>query len=249
MGWMKRAGVWICLLAMIALGAFEALYGEPLPGLHAYPEGTADWLVRVSGALVALAAVVTAIVRRIGAPSLAASWLLPFGFALVAALGSPNDALVLVPVAETAVFAAFALWLWEEARTWLILRFVFGAMLLLFGAIHLLHRETIASLIPEWIPGAAYWPWLTGSGSALAGAACVAGRGVRFAAGAVALMYVSWLPLVHAQRLTAAPASLFEWTFALTALALAGAALAIAGYAPVTTAVSGRPPHSAHEPS
>ena len=41
-------------------------------------------------------------------------------------------------------------------------------------------------------------------------------------------MYGAWLPIVHAPRLLASPDSAFEWTFALTALALAGVALAVA---------------------
>jgi hypothetical protein len=249
MGSAKRAGVWICLSAMVALGALEAFYRELLPGLHAYPEGVATWLLRASGLTLAFAAIATATDWRIGALLLAACWLIACSLALSAALGAPGDALGYVPFAEAAVFAAFALWRCDERRAWLLLRLAFGAMLLLFGGIHLANRETIASLIPVWMPGAAYWPWLTGGGSVLAGAACVAGRSVQFVAGAVALMYASWLPLVHAQRLFADPASLFEWTFALTAVALAGIALAIAGYAPVATAVSGRAPHSAQDPS
>ncbi len=246
--WVKRAGVWICLSAMLALGVLEATYGDPLSGLHAFPDASVEWLVRGSGVLLALSAVATLALPRIGALLLALSWVAACVLATIAALGSPDDLLGYVPVAETAAFLAFALWRWDETRIWPILRVAFGAMLILFGVIHLMHREAIGSLIPEWIPGASYWPWLTGGGSVLAGLACVLDRGVASAAGAVAVMYLSWLPLVHAPRLLGEP-SLFEWTFALTAIALAGVALAIAGYAPVTTAVSARLPHSAQEPS
>lgn len=249
MGWTKRAGIWICLSALFALGALEAVCGDPLPGLHAFPETTDEWLVRASGAFLALSAAAAFAQPHIGALPLALSWVWACVLAAIAALGSPTDLLGYVPVAEMAAFVAFALWRRDERRAWPVMRIVFGLMLILFGMIHLMHRETIASLIPEWIPHAAYWPWLTGGGSAVAGVACLIGRGVSIATGAVALMYASWLPLVHAPRLMADPANLFEWTFALTAVALAGVALATAGYASVTIAVSGRPPHSAQEPS
>jgi hypothetical protein len=249
MGWASRTGFWICLAAMAALGALEAFHGEALPGLHAYPEATPVWALRASGGVLALAAMATLAAPRFGGLVLASTWVVACAFALAAALASPGNLLGYVPVAETTMFAMFALWRSSGARAWTAIRIVFGAMLLLFGVIHLTNREVIASLIPEWMPGVGIWPWITGGGSALAGLACLAGRLVGLAAGAVALMYASWLPLVHATRLIGDPASLFEWTFALTAVALAGVALAIAGYEPAMTAVSVWAPHSAQEPS
>jgi hypothetical protein len=97
--------------------------------------------------------------------------------------------------------------------------------------IHLTQRDLIATLIPAWIPVRSYWPWLTGGVSVAAGLACLVGRGTTWGAGFIAFMYLAWLPLVHAPRLLGVPGSLFEWTFALTALALAGVALAVAARA------------------
>lgn len=95
-------------------------------------------------------------------------------------------------------------------------------MLFLFGAVHLTEHAFVASLIPQWLPLQPYWPWITGTTMILAAIALFTGKFGRPMTIAVAAMFLSWLPLIHAARLLANPASPFEWAFATTAVALAG---------------------------
>ncbi|MEQ1493890.1 MAG: hypothetical protein ABL889_00790 [Terricaulis sp.] len=226
-------GVTAYALSLAALGAIELWRGASLPGLHALPESAPEWAVRCMGALM-LATSVTLIAGpfvRWASIAAAAFWSAFFILALIAAAAAQGDASGWVSASETAVFAAIALARGGGPRTASLLRTAFGLMLILFGAVHLTHRDLIASLIPDWIPFSAYWPWLTGGANILAGLACVIGRGTRPATYAIAIMFGAWLALVHAPRLAAHPASLFEWTFALTAAALLGGALQIASRA------------------
>lgn len=103
-----------------------------------------------------------------------------------------------------------------------------AGMLLLFGTIHIVHAVAVAGLVPAWVPFRSAIPYLTGLAQLAAGLV-FALPGVRpFAATGIALMFLGWLPLVHAGRLLAEPGSLSEWRFALTALALAGSLLVLA---------------------
>lgn len=225
-----KIGVTLCALSWATLGALEAWRGAPLPGLHAFPEAAPDILVRIGGALLvasSLAMIGGAFVRW-AAWFGAVLWLLWCGLALIAASATPYNGTAWVPVLETAAFAAIAWALTGGGHTATAARIVFGLMLIGFGAVHLTNRELITSLIPGWIPFGAHWPWFTGAVNLAAGFACVAGRGVKWSGFAIAAMFGAWLPLVHAPRLMASVESLFEWTFALTALALSGAALQVA---------------------
>ncbi len=102
-----------------------------------------------------------------------------------------------------------------------------ASMLILFGAVHLLNASAVAELVPSWIPQRQLVPYLTGSFLVAAGLAFASSRVRPLAAKAVALMFLSWLPVVHLERLARDPDSLAEWRFALTALALAGALLIV----------------------
>ncbi|MGD9981978.1 MAG: hypothetical protein AB7H66_02770 [Hyphomonadaceae bacterium] len=231
-------GVSAAAVALAGLGLVEVIFAAPLPGLHQLPEAAPSWLARGLGALLALTAVSLQF-NSIAALLLGVLWsamVVP----AIAAVVSADDVVSWVPAAEAGIFAAFAIWRWDEGRGWPILRVVFGVALLFFGAVHLLHRDIIATLIPEWIPWREHWPWFTGGINAVAGLACVLGRRAALSAGMVGVMYLSWLPVVHAARLAAAADSLFEWTFALTALALAGVAMAVAGRAQAKIATPDR---------
>jgi uncharacterized membrane protein len=76
-------------------------------------------------------------------------------------------------------------------------------------------------LIPDFIPFAATWPWITGTlliGSGLA----TLFKSVRgYALLIVAAMFLAWIPLVHMPRLLTS-FSIGEVTFAAMAISLAG---------------------------
>lgn len=135
----------------------------------------------------------------------------------------PSEALVIALAIGVGNFGSVARWQSE------VLAAAIAAMLILFGAIHLMEAAALSGLVPSWIPARQFVPYLTGAILVAAGVAIPVRRFRRTAALAVALLFLSWLPLLHAERLLADPGSLFEWRFALTALALAGALLIVAG--------------------
>lgn len=229
----------VLVLSFVALGAFEAWRAEPLPGLHPLPEATPHWIVRSAGALLSVAALALLAprIQRIPAIVLGAYWLIFAALAFAIAAAHPAEIGGWVSGAECATFAALAL---AQLGFPIIARATFAAMLILFGAIHLTNVSFIASLIPDWIPFAASWPWATGAAQIAAGLALLSGRFVAPAGFAIAAMYAAWLALVHAPRIAESPTSLFEWTFALTALALAAGAAEIAGRARIAPAERGR---------
>lgn len=220
-------GALLFALSLAALGALELWCGAPLPGLHRLLQAFDPMLARAAGAAIAITSL-----GMIGGPlvrwsSLAAGALWG-AFALcgvIAASLTPHDASGWVAAAECATFAAACFAHGGGSRAGIVLRLVFGATLVWFGIVHLTHRDLISSLIPEWMPARDYLPWLTGAVNVVAGLALLSGRYARWGALAIATMFGSWLPLVHAARIAADPGDLFEWTFALTAAALTGVAL------------------------
>lgn len=154
-------GVGMTLTAFVGLGVLEMVHGQALPGLHPYDDSLPEWGVRASGAVLAALSIFT-LFNRATALVLALFWLGASALTLAVAFQA-GDVLAWVPVAETIVFSAFAMWRWDDARGWIALRVLLGVMLLLFDAIHLMQRDVIATIIPDWIPARSYWPWLTGA--------------------------------------------------------------------------------------
>jgi uncharacterized membrane protein len=95
-------------------------------------------------------------------------------------------------------------------------------MLIVFGVVHWMYVEAIAGMIPEWMPGRALWPWVTGAANIAGGLALVSGVMARTAAALVGAMFASWIPLVHLPRLLAAPGDRSEWVACALAFALTG---------------------------
>lgn len=227
----KNVGWTLMALAFAGLGAAQVISGEALPNLQ--PVELSPLVARASGlSLLANAAVMLAWPRSRLCLALAIFWGVFAAVALADAIGGDPSMPGLVPFAElmiftTALVAGAGAIRCKMAST--VERLCAGFALILFGAVHIAYREAISGMIPGWIPFAEYWPWFTGVANLLAGIALVVGRGSAIAAMLIAAMYLAWLPVVHAARLIAEPGSLTEWTFALTALALAGCLLSIAG--------------------
>jgi uncharacterized membrane protein len=101
-------------------------------------------------------------------------------------------------------------------------RIAIGLMLILFGAVHWLYVDAIAGMIPEWMPGRAVWPWVTGGANLAAGLALVSGVLSRLASALTGAMFASWILLVHTPRLVATPGDRGEWFACALAFALTG---------------------------
>ncbi len=225
-------GVVVLTLTFGAMGVLESQRAAPLTGLHALPDGRYLEHMAIAAGLVLVVSAVLALIdigRASAGYALAALWTVFAVLGFMHASELPSEATRWVAASECAAFAATSFALGGPRWSARVLSLVFGAMLVWFGIVHLTQREVIASLIPEWIPYAAQWPWLTGGVNVVAGLMCVVGYGVRYAALAAAIMFALWLPIVHAARLMDNTSSLFEWTFALTAAALVGVAFILAG--------------------
>lgn len=103
-----------------------------------------------------------------------------------------------------------------------------GAMLALFGIVHLLNVGAIGGMIPGWIPFRSVLPIVTGSILVGAAVAMIFKRSRALASIVIATMFASWIAVLHLPRLSARPDDLGEWTFAAMALALTGALLVFA---------------------
>lgn len=155
------------------------------------------------------------------------------GLGAFRALQSPADVAAWVAVAELLGIAA-ALDLIESGprRSPSVRRLLFvvaGAMLVLFGAVHWLYGPAIAGMIPDWMPGRAVWPWITGAANIAAGLAIATGVLARPASLLAGVMFASWIVLVHAPRLLAAPGDGAEWVALAMAFALTGVVWTIHG--------------------
>jgi uncharacterized membrane protein len=101
-------------------------------------------------------------------------------------------------------------------------------MLSLFGWVHVTEIDAIAGLIPAWFPGRDQVPFFT-AGIMAAGAVGLWLPRVRsLSALLVAVMFLSWLPLVHAARLWDHPGDASEWSFAAMAATLSASMFILA---------------------
>lgn len=109
------------------------------------------------------------------------------------------------------------------------LRILLAATLVGFGVQHFMYPAFIAGLIPEWLPARTALAWITG-GAFIAAAVSFALRRYQLLAGRLlALMWISWVPILHLPRIMAKPEFEPGWTSGLIALGFGGVALLVAG--------------------
>lgn len=210
------------LLGSVGHAVAALLAGAPLPGT-------------IAAAAAALALLLLAIPlfwlrHRWPLVIVALYWLIRLAEAL-ARLPSPSQPADWVMPAESLFLAAVLLSAGARSRHTRLRSlpaYLAAAMAALFGAVHLRHQADIASLLPAGFPGAARIPFVTGLIQLAGALALLVSNTRRAAAAGFAIMFGSWIALVHVPRLAEDPASLFEWQFAMMALALAGGMLQLA---------------------
>ena len=219
----KQPGPWLFAVGMVALG----LAVLALAWLPSRPMAPGVWMIPP---IVLVLAGAGLLVRRTSAVSgvvLVVYWLAWMVLDHVPDLiAEPGAFHLWVSAAKALTFATVAA-AFVRARLWPVARMVFGATLLLFGAVHTFFPGVVADLLPDWFPIPGVWPYLSGGVQIAAGLMILLGFRAPAAAFAIGLMWLSWVPLVHLPRLISAPDALFEWTFMITALALAGAAWSV----------------------
>jgi uncharacterized membrane protein len=107
-------------------------------------------------------------------------------------------------------------------------RFSYAGCLFVFGILHFVYHDYVASVIPGWIPGHVAWTYVTALGFFAAGASIATGIWNRLAATLLGIMFGTWVLILHAPR-AAAAGSRPEWTSLLIALAMSGGAWIVAG--------------------
>jgi hypothetical protein len=108
-------------------------------------------------------------------------------------------------------------------------RFAYAASLPVFAVLHFVYHDYVASVIPAWIPGHAFWTYATALAFIAAAVSIARGLWDRLGAMLLGVMFGSWVLIVHAPRVAAAPQHRPEWTSLLVALAMSGGAWIIAG--------------------
>jgi len=115
-------------------------------------------------------------------------------------------------------------------------RFLFGASSVVFGIDHFLVLAVIASLIPPWIPGAAFWAPLTGAAFIAAGISILTKWMDQLSAFLLGTMFLLWFLVLHLPRsvnttLSHDPNIQNEWSSAFIALAMCGSSWIVANHA------------------
>jgi uncharacterized membrane protein YphA (DoxX/SURF4 family) len=169
--------------------------------------------------------------RRVRA---AAAWLGSVLFLVVALLHLPR--LALDPSnggAWTGAFEVLALgggaWVMAGPATERIGRRCFALSLPVFGALHFIYSDYVAFVIPAWIPAHYFWAYVTGAAHIAAGASIASGVRARLAATLLAVMFGSWVLILHVPRVAASLDGREEWTSLFVAMAMCGASWLIAG--------------------
>ncbi|HEU4635732.1 MAG TPA: hypothetical protein VFS41_06095 [Edaphobacter sp.] len=109
-------------------------------------------------------------------------------------------------------------------------RYMFGAMLILFGLDHFLYPAFVASLIPAWVGAQIFWTYFAGAALIGGGIGIMVPRVARMAALMTGVMIFLWIPMLHLPRAIADPYMNVgnEWASVWEATAFSGMALMLA---------------------
>ena len=119
-------------------------------------------------------------------------------------------------------------------------RLCFGLSLLVFGVLHCIYIDYVASVIPDWIPAPLLWGGLTAVTNIAAGLAIVSGWRARLVATLLASISGVWLLILHIPRVAVRLDDADEWASLFIATALCGCAWLIAGTLPWRTTAFSR---------
>ena len=106
-------------------------------------------------------------------------------------------------------------------------RICFGLALVVFGVLHFVYHDFVASFIPVWFPHRPLLATLTGLAHIAAGLAILSGILGRLGATLAGIMYLSWVVVLHIPRVVIMPKDPFEWNGVFVATMLSGAAFIV----------------------
>ena len=219
-------------IAIAAFGVEDLVAGDFLPGLQPAPAGlpARAALAYLTGAILLGAALGLIANRRAQAAArvvtavMALSLVALFAPILIAA---PRNGGAWTGAFEVIAIASAAARLGFPARPALG-RIGFAISLPVFGLLHFVYVDYVASVIPRWLPAHVFWAYATGVAHLAGGAALLTGIQARLAAILLAVMFGTWVVILHLPRALAALDHRAEWCSLFVALAMcAGSVLLV----------------------
>jgi len=121
---------------------------------------------------------------------------------------------------------------WQKARGWdkllLFGPLFYAAPLAAFGTEHFTVTDSIASIIPAWIPGHLFWVYFLGACFIAAALSLVTGVQARLSATLLAVTFFLFVALMHGPGWARSPGNRFALAVSLREISFSGGALALA---------------------
>jgi len=222
-GGQRRAGQLLLMIGTAAIFSASAVGGSMPPMFAGVPSGIPAVVVGLAIGLAAFTAAWLSPPALLGWPIVVA-WMSAAAISAWSMIQVGPAIEAAVSTIEALVLSAASMVLIRNGSSRSVLRWLLTVMLVMFGTIHLFFRPAIAGLMPDFIPFAAIWPWITGTLLIGSGLATLFKHVRGYALLIVAAMFLAWVPLIHVPRLLAS-FSIGEATFAAMAIALSGSLL------------------------
>jgi uncharacterized membrane protein len=215
-----RTATILIAIAVIGWGIIHFLAGDFMAGrAPSWPENIPGKIVwaYLSGALLIVSAFVIVL------PNQKTGWLVTcLGIIILAWAGGRNLWIVLSNMDYGGVLTNFGKAITIGSGLLLIANdkkrslFTFasiciGIFFLIGGIQHFIFIDFVKTLVPSWIPGAAFWAYLAGLGLIASGIALITGIQRKLAAMIAAYMVFIWFLVLHVPRGFGETASFNEW--------------------------------------
>jgi uncharacterized membrane protein len=107
-------------------------------------------------------------------------------------------------------------------------RFIFGLPVIVFGIQHFMLGDTIAMLVPSWIPWHLFWAYFFGAAFIAAGVAIVIKVQARLGATLLGVMFLLWVVVLHLPLVVSQPRNGNKWSSLFVAIAMCGSCFIVA---------------------
>ncbi len=121
-----------------------------------------------------------------------------------------------------------------QSLTTTVARIIFAIPFGIFGLLHLMSGPKMAGMVPPWLPGGAFWVYLTGLALIAAAVSIIMQKMARLSSLLLAAMMGIFVLFLHLPGIFGAEnemATMMSMSALLKDMALGGAALAFAGLA------------------
>jgi uncharacterized membrane protein len=229
MNTMTRSGQLCFGLSLIAFGVIHFVFGHSPSGLMPLPEQVPSFVFYLDGGLLVLMGI--GIAACIGATTLAYI-AAAFFFLLFLSLGLPKE--IVHPYdpgswtgpCELLFLTAGALIVGTvgavSSPLRVLARWLLAISLGIIGIQHFQYAQGVAGLITAWIPAKLFWAIFVGAALCALSLSLVLNKFLYWSTRLAALMFLLWVPILHAPRVAANIHTETEWTSMFVALAIGG---------------------------